>query len=85
MDGDPGWPTRLRMIDDLMASKRLNGLKRDQVESLLGPRDDTDKWEDWDLVYWLGPERGLIRIDSEWLVIRFDSGERVTDYQLVRD
>jgi len=24
-----------------------------------------------DYVYWLGPERGLFSIDSEWLVLKF--------------
>jgi hypothetical protein len=85
MHGDPAWPTRLRIVDDLMASRALQRIQRNQVESLLGPGDQTDKWRDWDLVYWLGPERGLFRIDSEWLVIRFDPGSRVPDVQLVRD
>ena len=36
---------------------------------LLGPGDRTDKWQDWHLIYHLGPERrGLFRID--WGVAR---------------
>ena len=84
-DSDPSWPTRLRMIDDLLAAKRLDGVARDRIESLLGTPDKTDKWKDWDLVYWLGPERGFVRIDSEWLVIRFGSDGRVATYRVVRD
>jgi hypothetical protein len=79
------WPTRLRMIDDLVASKRLDGLQRGDVTALLGPADKTDYFTDWDLVYWLGPERGLIRIDSEWLVLRFDESGRVAEYRVARD
>jgi hypothetical protein len=79
------WPTRLRMVDDLVESKRLDGLPRADVVSLLGPADRTDKWSDWDLVYWLGPERGFIRIDSEWLVLRFNESGRVREYRVVRD
>ena len=45
----------------------------------------TNKWKEWDLVYWLGPERGPFGVDSEWLVIKFDSSGRVQDYQIVRD
>ena len=41
------WPTRLRMVDDLVAS--------------------------W------------IRIDSEWLVLRFDEAGRVAEYRIARD
>jgi hypothetical protein len=85
LDGEALWPTRLRMADDLIADKRLDGLTRVQVESLLGPGDRADKWQGWHLVYHLGPERGMIRIDSEWLVIRFDPSDRVDVYRIVRD
>jgi hypothetical protein len=86
LDHDPEWPTRLRMIDDLIAKRRLDGLTRNELLALLGPADQTDKWRDWDLVYWLGYQRsGFIRIDSEWLVIRFDDSGRVASYRLVSD
>ena len=83
--GDAMWPARLTMVDDLLARHQLRGLSRDSVERLLGPRDDTPCWRDWDLVYWLGPERGLIRIDSEWLVLRLGANGRVSEYRIVRD
>ena len=79
------WPDRLRMVNDLLDNYHLTGQSRDSVESLLGPRDSTAYWRDWDMVYWLGPERGLLSIDSEWLVLRVDSSNRVTEYRLVRD
>jgi hypothetical protein len=82
---DVQWPMRLRMVDDLIASKRLDGLRRDELQRLLGPPDQTDKWKDWDLVYWLGPDRSYFRIDSEWLVVRFDRAGRVGAYRLIRD
>jgi hypothetical protein len=81
---DDMWPTRLRMIDDLIARHALTGLSRDSVRALLGPADSTSYWKDWDAVYQLGPERGLIRIDSEWLVLRF-SDDRVAGWEIVRD
>ena len=82
----PEWPTRLRMVDDLIATRRLDSVTRDQLLALLGPADETDHFRNWNLVYWLGPERnGFVRIDSEWLVIRFDAESRVASYRLVRD
>ena len=84
-DQTSGWPTRLRMIDDLVASRRLDGLQRGDVTALLGPADQTEYFKGWDLVYWLGPERGWIRIDSEWLVLRLDGSGRVAEYRIVRD
>jgi hypothetical protein len=83
--GDLMWPTRLAMVDDLLARHPMRGLSRDSVEQLLGPRDSTDYFREWDLVYWLGPERGLVRIDSEWLVLNLGSDGRVSNYQIVRD
>ena len=85
LDDNPLWPRRLRMVDDLIADKRLDGLTRIDVESLLGPGDDTHKWKDWHLVYHLGPERRGIRIDSEWLVIRFGPSAHVAEYRIVFD
>jgi len=74
------------MVDDLIAQRHLDGLSRAQTESLLGPGDKTGKWADWDLIYWLGPERrGMFRIDSEWLVIRLDASGKVARYRIVGD
>lgn len=73
------------MVDDLLRSRQLKGLSRAQVETILGPPDETSYFPEWDMVCWLGPERGWIRIDSEWLVIRLDAQGLVSDYQLARD
>jgi hypothetical protein len=35
--------------------------------------------------YYLGPERGLFRIDSEWLFIDFDDQGVVERYSIYRD
>jgi hypothetical protein len=36
-------------------------------------------------VYWLGPERGLVSVDSEWLVVRLRPDGRVGVAQVVTD
>lgn len=82
---NPLWPDRLRMVDDLIATVPLVGLPKDRVTELLGEGDKTNYWKDWDAVYWLGPERGLFRIDSEWLVLRLSPEGRVTEYRIVTD
>ena len=82
---DAMWPTRLAMVDNLLATQQLVGLTRDSVVRLLGPRDSTEYFREWDFVYWLGPERGLIRMDSEWLVLRLGDDGRVSHAQIVRD
>lgn len=78
-------PPRIDMIDDLLARHELVGLPRADVVALLGEPDETAYFREYDLVYWLGPERGFMGIDSEWLVLRLDGEGRVTERRIVRD
>ncbi len=82
------WPPRLCMVDDLLSSERLEGLPREQVLELLGPPLEVDLplgAATGDVTYFLGPERGLIRIDSEWLTISFSGDDLVSSARLWRD
>lgn len=76
---------RLRMADTLVDDRLLVGKARPQVESMLGPPTRTSKFSDDDIVYWLGPERGFMSIDSEWLVINFNDEDAVEVAKIVRD
>jgi outer membrane protein assembly factor BamE (lipoprotein component of BamABCDE complex) len=76
---------RLAMADRIVARRMLSGKTRAEVIAMLGEPRKTDYFSDWDLVYWLGRERGFISIDSEWLVVRFDANKRVLEYRIVRD
>lgn len=76
---------RLRMADGLVRSGLLIGKTRPQIEALLGPpAQGPNPWHA-DLIYWLGPERSFIKIDSEWLAIRFSEAGDVCDVRIVRD
>jgi hypothetical protein len=77
--------TRERMADRLVGRHTLRGKTRGEVISLLGEPPPTDYFRDWNLVYLLGPERGLLGIDSEWLVVRFGQDGRATEFRIVRD
>ena len=80
-------PLRIRgcMVDDLLATHDFHGRTRAEVVGFLGEPPETEYFREYDLVYWLGPERGMMSIDSEWLVFRFDSAQRVREYRLVTD
>jgi hypothetical protein len=73
------------MVDDLLNHHKLVGLDRSGVIALLGQPTRTEYFREYDLVYWLGPERGLWSIDSEWLVLKLDASGRVIDARLVTD
>ncbi|MBN1788629.1 MAG: hypothetical protein JW806_09590 [Sedimentisphaerales bacterium] len=82
------WPHRLCMVDNLMSSGKLDGLTRNQVVELLGlphSKEFPHGAVDCDIHYYLGPERGFIGIDSEWLFIKFDNNGRVVKYWIYTD
>ena len=84
------WPPRLCMVNDLISSRKLDNLTKQEVISLLGKPDEFDvitpcKQPESCIIYYLGPERGFIRIDSEWLLIRFNKKDQIENYEIVRD
>jgi hypothetical protein len=81
----PADAPRARIADGLVRSRSLIGKSRAEIDGLLGPETKTDKFDTYDLVYWLGPERGFVSIDSEWLVIDFDQRGSVVTAEIVRD
>ncbi|MCP4583288.1 MAG: hypothetical protein GY839_16895 [candidate division Zixibacteria bacterium] len=78
---------RIELIDDLVDSKKLDGLTEEKVIELLGKPVDSGRGfyrTENEITYYLGPERGLIRIDSEWLSILIKDG-KVDSYNVWRD
>ena len=71
------------MVNDLF-QQQLVGMSRIEIDELLGIPPRTGYFSICDYVYSLGPERGLIAIDSEWLCIRFDK-EIVVEVRVMRD
>jgi len=78
-------PIRIHMIDDLKQNYRLEGMKKAELLDILGEPDRNLEFPGWDIVYWLGPERGPFGIDSEWLAIRLNDQQEVSDYKIVTD
>jgi hypothetical protein len=76
---------RLEIANRIVAQRLLDGKSRAEVVGVLGEPRKTGYFSDWNLVYRLGDERGFMSIDSEWLVVRFDANERVSEYRIVRD
>ncbi|MER9128822.1 hypothetical protein [Mesorhizobium sp. M0768] len=76
---------RHRIADSLVLTGWLVGKSRAEVLAALGAPPETDKFSDWSLVYVLGPERGLLSIDYEWLAIRTDDAGSVTEAAVIRD
>ena len=77
--------TRYRIADYLALTGRLKGVTRPEIVALLGQPAETDKFRRHGMLYVLGPERGLFRIDYEWLAIDLDPSGKVSNVAVVRD
>lgn len=78
-------PVRIDMIDDLLRRHSFEGMTRSEVLALLGKPEDTPYVHEYDLVYWLGPERSPFGVDSEWLIFRLDGAGIVTGALVATD
>ncbi|HTF89006.1 MAG TPA: hypothetical protein VK843_11395 [Planctomycetota bacterium] len=69
-EDSPTWGERFLMLDDLLKGSHLEGCTRSKVSELLGP-----PFMEWQGMwrYYLGPEPGIVSVDSILLCIRFDS------------
>lgn len=76
---------RVDMVDNLLENHDLVGMNKEEVILLLGQPTETVYFKtENNIVYYLGPERGFIRIDSEWLVLEFRE-HRVSQVDICRD
>ncbi len=76
---------RVDMVDDLLEKYELMGMTKEEIVLLLGEATDTEYFKtENNMVYYLGPERGWIRIDSEWLVLEIQE-HRVSKVDICRD
>jgi len=76
---------RIRMVDDLLQRHQFIGTRQEEVILVLGQPDETNHFGNWNMIYHLGPERGFISIDDEWLVFRLDNQKKVAEYRIVSD
>ena len=67
---------RTAIVDNLLGQHKLVGMAEADVIALLGePNNDYGYFNaDNRYVYYMGAERGLISIDSEWLILDFKDG-----------
>jgi hypothetical protein len=65
----------------------LSGKSRSEIECELGKSLETSYFgsSKYDLIYLLGPERKLISIDSEWMLIWLDANGHFVRSQVVTD
>ena len=78
---------RLKMVHDLMSKYTLVGMKKEEIEKLLGsPRMDVSGrlLPDYNYVYLLGTKQWLLDEDGVWLCIKLQDNQ-VRDVQICHD
>lgn len=76
---------RAKMVDDMLGKYKLIGQTKEEILELLGNETNRAYFKEGNnFVYYLGDERGLISIDSEWLIITFDNDTAV-EVKIERD
>lgn len=73
---------RYMMLDDLLAKHPLVGLKRTDVEALLGPAHDAGSLGQ---AYYLGPKNSPIGSSRAFLVLKYDAADVVTSATVQTD
>ncbi|WP_177178247.1 hypothetical protein [Amphibacillus marinus] len=73
------------MIGDLIQNYQLLGMDITEIYSFLGEPMMVDNNESKVLTYYLGNERGIIRIDSTVLELEFDENEVISNYRVKTD
>jgi|WetSurMetagenome_2_1015567.scaffolds.fasta_scaffold651137_1 hypothetical protein len=79
-----GSQIRIGMINDFIKNYKPYHKHETEILKLLGKPDYSDDLKEWDLVYWLGEESGLINNRTRWFAIEFDSSGKVSEYQIFR-
>lgn len=79
--------TRDRMVKDLLRRYPLKGMTRSAVVALLGEPDASRQapFEEWDMLYWLGPDVRGLDLDYSWLVLKLDSAGVVSEWKVLCD
>ena len=76
-------PIRIGMIEDFITHYKPYQKSKEEILNLLRKPDNSEDLKEWDLVYWLGKEQSLISSNSQWFVIKLDSNNFVSKFQIV--
>jgi hypothetical protein len=73
------------MCRDIIAKKFLLGKTKAEIVDLLGQPDNYPFREPWGFNYWVGLQRGPMKMDSAWLAIRFDDTHHAVEVKMKQD
>jgi hypothetical protein len=76
---------RIKMCRDFIANQPWQGKTKDELKKWLGKPDNFPFRNGWDFNYWVGLQRGPMKMDSAWLCFRFDNSGKAVEAKLMQD
>lgn len=76
---------RIKMCRDIITKKLIVGKTKAEIVDLLGRPDNYPFKEPWGFNYWVGLQRGPMKMDSAWLAIRFDDTNHAVEVKMKQD
>ena len=76
---------RIKMYRDFIAHQPWKGKTKNDIQEWLGKPDNFPFREGWDFNYWLGLQRGPMKLDSAWLCFRFDNEGKAVEAKMMQD
>lgn len=76
---------RIKMCRDFIASQPWKGKTKEQLQAWLGKPDNFPFGDGWNFNYWVGLQRGPMKMDSVWLCFRFDTNGKAIEAGLLQD
>ena len=76
---------RIKMYRDFIANQPWNGKTMNELEVWLGKPDNYPFHKGWDFNYWVGLQRGPMKMDSYWLCFQFDTGGKEIEAKVLQD
>ena len=75
---------RIKMYRDFIANQPWKGKTKEELQAWLG-KPDNFPFVGRDFNYWVGLQRGPMKMDSAWLCFRFDDSGKASDAELRQD
>jgi len=76
---------RIKMYRDLISKKIILGKTQQEIVGMLGEPDNFPFRAPWHFNYWLGLQRGPMKMDSAWLAVRFDDQGSAVEIRMLQD
>jgi hypothetical protein len=76
---------RIKMSRDFIVNQPWRGKTKQELEAWLGKPDDFPFSQGWGFNYWVGLQRGWMKLDSWWLCFWFDDTGHAVEAVLKQD